>query len=510
MWQLSFEILLKYMVNRWRLFPDVVFQSHHLGHDLANKSVNSGLISLFSQGLQFVLSTLGTVILARLLTPDDYGLIGMVAVIIGLAVLLRDAGLSVSTVQQESITSQQISTLFWINLLISFILSLCVLASAPFLAKFYKRPELIGITAALSVTFIMSGFVIQHQALLRRHMRFGVLAGIRIIAQVVTIAVAVILAWFNWGYWALVVSTLTTALVTMVLTFFFCPWWPSRMQKGTGVRHMLRFGGHLMGFNITNYLSQSMDNVMIGWFLGAAALGLYVKAYSLFMVAIVQIRIPTTQVGLSTLSLLRNQPERYTKYYQRLVDILATMTFPIAVYCAIEASFLINLLLGPQWINSISVFRIFAIAAIILPVAGTCEIVLVSSGFSKRYLYWGLLSATLLISSYAIGISYGIEGVAIAFTLVNYVLFLPLLFYSFHQTPITVTLFLKTLTVPLIVTILAASAMILVNYIVANDAFMSHLINLLVFVAVYITLSWFRSSVRDTVQLVWKRFPTVS
>jgi PST family polysaccharide transporter len=494
------------MISQWRLFPDVVFQSGHLGNDLADKSVHSGLISLFSQGLQFVLSTLGTIILARMLTPDDYGLIGMVAVITGFAVLLRDAGLSVATVQQESITSQQISTLFWINLFISFILGLFVLASAPFLAKFYNRPELASITVALSATFTMSGFVIQHQALLRRHMRFGVLAGIRIIAQVVTIVVAIILAWLNWGYWALVVSSLVTAIITMGLTFFFCPWYPSRMRKGTGVRHMLRFGGHLMGFNVVSYFSQNMDNVMIGWFLGAAPLGLYVKAYSLFMLAIIQIRIPTTQVGLSTLSLLRNQPERYIKYYQRLVDILATLTIPIASYCAIEANFLVNVLLGPQWVESVPVFRILAIAAIILPVGGTCEIVLVSSGFSKRYLYWGLFSATILISSYAVGLSYGIEGVATAFTIVNYLLFLPLLFYSFYQTPIMVAVFLRTLVAPLIATILAASAMVLVNYVITNDAFIFHLLNLLVFVVVYIALSWVRSSVRDTVQLVWKRF----
>jgi PST family polysaccharide transporter len=282
-----------------------------------------------------------------------------------------------ATVQKENISHEQISTLFWLNILISAFLGLCVLAGSPLVAWFYGRPELTAVTAALSVSFLISGLMIQHQALLRRHMRFGTLAVIQIASYVANLIVTISLALLGWRYWALVGGTLATALSGTLLTLFFCPWMPGRMRKGTGVRGMLKFGGHLTSFNFVNYFSRNADNILIGKFIGADALGLYAKAYQLLMMPITQIRNPLDQVAMPVLSSLRNQPERYVKYYQRLVDIIASLTMPLTVYCAIEADFLIQLLLGPKWEGVVPVFRILAIAGLVQAVASTRGLVLI-------------------------------------------------------------------------------------------------------------------------------------
>ena len=191
----------------------ILFDSEHLSQNLAQKSVRGGAFTMTGQAIQFILRTTGTVVLARLLTPNDYGLFGMVAVIVGFAQMFKDAGLSMATVQKDSISHEQISTLFWINVLISIFLGICVLAASPLVTMFYGRPELTAVTAVLSISFIISGLMIQHQALLRRHMQFGTLAIIQIASQFITLVVTIVLALFGWRYWALVAGAITTALV---------------------------------------------------------------------------------------------------------------------------------------------------------------------------------------------------------------------------------------------------------------------------------------------------------
>jgi len=412
--------------------------------------------------------------------------------------MFKDAGLSMATVQKDKITHEQISTLFWINVLISVVLGLCVLIGSPLVAMFYGRPELTAVTAALSISFILSGLSIQHAALLRRHMRFGSLAIVQIASQIITLPVIILLALYGWHYWALVGGTLTTALSTVALTFFFCPWLPGRMQKGTGVRDMLKFGGHLTGFNFINYFSRNADNILIGRFIGADALGLYDKAYKLFMMPISQIRVPLNQVAMPVLSSLKNQPERYVKYYQRLVDILASLTIPLTIYCSLEADFLIRLLLGPQWVGAVSVFRILAIAGLVQAIASTRGLVLISHGFSQRYFYLGFFHAVLCIVSFVVGIPYGIEGIALSYTIANYIFLIPSLFYCYSETPVTVFLFFRTLVLPLVIGGVAGGVVLLLKYIWPSELITVHGLYIVLFGFLYVGLSFCRQSVRET------------
>ena len=467
------------------------------------------MATMTAQVSKFALRIGGIVVLARILTPNDYGLFAMVAVVVRFAQMFKDAGLSMATVQKGHISHDQISTLFWINILISAFLGVCILAISPLVARFYGRQELAAITMALSVSFIISGLAIQHEALLRRHMQFGTLSIIEIASKIIAIGVTIVLALFGWRYWALVGGEITTALVSTFMALFFCPWVPGRMKKGTGVRNLLKFGGNVTGFNFVNYFHRNLDNILIGKFIGTNALGIYSKAYNLFMMPIVQIRIPLTNVAMPVLSALKEQPERYIKYYQRLLEIIALLTIPLTLYCVIEADFLIRLLLGSQWLGSIPVFRIMAIAGIIQPVAGTRGLVLLSFGFSERYLYFGLANAILMVTAIVAGLKFGIEGVATALAVANYVILVPSLFYCFHKTPVTVSLFMKTLALPILTGGLAASVIILIKHLSPNDSITLHLVILGVFAVIYISASCCRKSVRETIGLLLKNFPAL-
>ncbi len=488
-----------------RLTPDSLFDRAHLSSDLAQRSARGGVVTLVSQGVQFFLRIAGMAILSRLLTPSDFGLVGMVTVVVNFAQMFKDAGLSMATIQKERISHEQVSTLFWFNILISAFLGSCVLICSPLVAWFYGKPALTGLTAALSCSFIISGLAIQHQALLQRHMQFGMLASIQIVSNVVNLIVTIGLALLGWRHWALVGGTLATALSGALLTLYFCPWIPGRMRCGTGVRDMLLFGGYLTGFNFVNYFARNMDSILIGRYMGADALGLYARAYQLFMMPISQIRDPLNQVALPALSALKEQPDRYARYYQRLLDVMALLTMPLTMYCAIEADFLIHMLLGPKWLGAIPIFRILALAGLIQAIASTRGLVLLSCGFSRRYFYWGLFHAIICVGSFVAGLPFGIAGVAAAYTIVNYVILFPSLFYCFPKTPITIALFMKALVPPLLTSGIAAVGTILMKSVWAHDSIMAHALYASVFLTVYTGLSWCRRSIREIPGLIANR-----
>src|SRR5437773_1185911 len=176
----------------------------HLLTDLKGRTISGAFITIAAQGAQFVLSLASIMVLARLLTPKDFGLFAMVTSVIGYLRVFKDAGLSTATVQREGITHAQVSNLFWINVAVSGAISLIFAAGSPIIAWFYREPRLIPITLVLSSTFLLSGLTIQHTALLNRQMRFKAVAVIQVSSLLIGVAVGISMAWLNYSYWALV------------------------------------------------------------------------------------------------------------------------------------------------------------------------------------------------------------------------------------------------------------------------------------------------------------------
>ena len=300
-------------------FQNNFFDTEYLKADLKGRSVRGGAVTMAGQGVRFFLQMGSTVVLARLLTPQDFGLIAMVTAVTGFVMMFKDMGLSMATVQRAEVNHAQISTLFWINVTLSLGVMLVTAALAPAIAWFYGEPRLTWITLALAGAFIFGGLTIQHQALLRRNMRFGTLALIGIISMVMGIVAAIIAAWYGAGYWALVIMQLAGAITGAIAVWVVCGWRPGLPVRRSGVREMLAFGGNLTGFNVINYFARNADNLLIGKFWGSGPLGLYSKAYGLLMLPLRQINAPLSAVAIPALSRLKDEPERYRNYYIKAV-----------------------------------------------------------------------------------------------------------------------------------------------------------------------------------------------
>ena len=247
---------------------------------------------IFGQCAISAFNIISTVVLARLLNPSDFGLIAMVATITGIAALFNDCGLSTATIQKIVVNHEQVSTLFWVNVLLGGFIAIVLIAISPVVAWFYGDPRLTLITIFFSAIFLVSGLTVQHQALLRRQMRFTGLLYIQIISIVVGTSTAVLLAKFGAGYWALVLLQATSTLTIAIGVWLLSGWIPTLTFRIASVKSMLSFGGNITAFNIINYFARNIDNILIGKVWGSASLGLYSKAYGLLMLPLIRLILP--------------------------------------------------------------------------------------------------------------------------------------------------------------------------------------------------------------------------
>ena len=408
---------------------DAHFNTERLKTGLGARTARGGAVTFASQVFKFGASLGATMVLGRLLRPADYGLIGMVVVVTGFVSMFKDLGLSAATVQREDITSEQVSTLFWVNVALSVAVGLVTVALAPAVAWFYSEPKLMLITMVYAVGFLFGGLTVQHEALLHRQMRFAAQAACEIVALIVTITVTIVLAWRGAGYWALVAGHLTTSFVYMILIWSVCGWYPGRPARYSGVRSLLRFGGNLTGFTVVNFFARNLDNLLIGRVWGSRQLGLYAKAYQLLMLPIDQINAPITTVAVPALSRLNDSPERYRRAYLRIIEKISVLTMPGVALLIATADWVVLIVLGPQWQEAGQIFAALGVAALIQPIANTTGWLFISQGRTPDMFRYGLVASTIIVSAILIGLPWGAPGVATAYALVWVIVVAPFLFY---------------------------------------------------------------------------------
>lgn len=466
------------------------FQTEHLKANLKQRSVRGGVVTIASQATKFVLKFGSTAILARLLTPEDYGLIGMATVIVGFVEYFKDLGLSAATIQRQEINHRQISTLFWINLGISCLVALIVAALAPAIAAFYHEPRLKAVTLGLAINFIFGGLTVQHQALLKRQMQFTGLAKIEIISMLMGVVTAVIAAHYGLRYWALVLMLMATSITNALGAWLACTWRPGLPIRNSGVGSMLSYGRNLTAFRLINYFSRNLDNILIGRRWGSQQLALYAQAYRLLLLPIQQINSPIHSVALPTLSNLQSEPEKYCRYYYKAILLITTLGMPIVALMFATADDLILLMLGEQWLGSVILFKFLMPAAFI----GTFNVaegwVYQSLGHTERQLRIGLIMTTIDIMIFFISVNWGAIGVACAFGLSQPILIIFSLNYCYWGTPLRFRDFLKTIARPAFASITAAIALMVINnhiLLVDFNLFLGFLVNCLLYGLLYLS-----------------------
>jgi O-antigen/teichoic acid export membrane protein len=433
-----------------------VLSTEHLRGDLKRRSFHGGLFTLGAQGALYLVAFVATVVMARLLTPTDYGLVAMVTTISQLGQAFADLGLSEATIQREKINHEEVSALFWINVAIGLGLMLIMAALAPCLAWFYREPRLLKIALVVSTTFLMGGLRVQHDALLKRQMRFIALALRDLGSMIVGVIVALLLVWRGAGYWAIVALSLCSTAGQTLLSWFMVRWLPSPPRRSTNVRSLVDFGSNVAASYLIYNINRSADQVLIGWAWGAGPLGLYSKAYNLLMLPVRQLGQASGKVSVPAFSRLQDEPERFARYYLRLTNLMFWISAPLFAFLFLAAQPVIVIALGKQWSGAVPVFRLLAVSAFAQVLLDPLLWLLVSLGQSGRLLRLLFIISPILIASFAIGLPFGIKGVALSGSLCLVGMFPWVLKFVFHGTHLTLQKLGQAILCPISVCLMAA------------------------------------------------------
>lgn len=439
--------------------PEAELAIGHLVADIGRRSRRGGALLLGAQGIRVLGQMATLVVLARLLTPQAFGLLAMVAAVGLVLEFLKELGLSSATIQKRDLTHGQVSTLFWINTAAGIFLAAGLALAAPLLAAFYDQPELAAVTRWLALGFALSGLTVQHWALLRRQMRFAAIAGLETTADYAGFASAIALALAGEGYWALVVQRLVSPAVLLVGSWLVCRWRPARPAPAQGVSELLRFGASVTGSGLATALARSLDQILIGWLWGPAVLGLYERTSRLLLLPVNTFNAPVYAAGMPAMSRLADQPERYRAMFCQIVQKLGLLTMPAFAVLAVTADWVVDILLGRAWHAAVPLAIMFSISATFLPVLLTMGLLYVTQNRTAEMLRATLIDAGICLFAILAGLPWGAVGVAAALSIVGLTVRMPLAFWlATRRSPVSVADVWRAIAPPASAALAAAAA----------------------------------------------------
>lgn len=427
--------------------------------DLARRSVHGALTSVLGQGANFVLRIGSMMMIARLVTPEHFGLVTMVTAFTGMLGLFRDAGLAAATVQRATVSQELLSTLFWINLAIGIALALIGVAAAPLLVLFYGDPRLFWITVGIAVSFVFHGAQAQHRAIMQRRLRFAAITLIDIGSLIASIVLSVGMALAGYGYWALVAMATFQPFAGLVGVWLGARWMPGPPLRTTSdVHSVLHYGGVLTLNSLAVYIAYNADKVLVGRFLGAEAVGTYGRAYQLISLPTDNLHTALSAVMFPALARVQHQPERLRVFFLNGFTMFLIVVTPITAACALFADDIIHVFLGPQWDEAAPVFRLLAPTGFALSLMNPMGYLMQACGHAVRSLKISLLIAPATLIGCALGLGHGVQGVAIGFSIALVALVAPVMYLAVQGTRIHIGDALRAVVAPCLATALGSAA----------------------------------------------------
>lgn len=382
---------------------------------LAHSAARGAFFTLTAQAARILLQLLSVVILARLLSPHDYGLLAIALVIVGLGEIFRDFGLTSASIQAPELSTGQRDNLFWVNAAIGVVLTGVTFGLSWPVASISGEADLLGIVQGLALTFLLNGLATQHRANLMRELRLRALAVVDVSASAIALAAAIVAASLGAGYWALVLQQLVIGAVTLFGVLVAGRWLPRWYSRQASIRPLLSFGGNLVAANLLAYAGRQIDTVVIAARFGTQPLGLYNRGFQLIMTPLGQVRSPLQSVALPVLSRVQDDQPRFDTY---VVAAQLALGYLIGIPLAIVAGLsepLVAVMLGERWSAAAPLISMFAIAGLLTTVSFVGYWIYLARGLASQLLRYTVVTTIIKIVCIIVGSFYGLVGVAVAF-----------------------------------------------------------------------------------------------
>lgn len=387
-------------------------------------------VTVFSSAIGLAIQIIATVVLARLLTPDDFGLVAMVTTFSLLFVNFGLNGFTESVLQREKFSHRLASNLFWINLGLGLLLTAAFAGMGSLLARFYHNALVANVAVGVSLSIIATSTSVLHLALLKRALQFPAVSINDIVAAVVSVVVSISLAWAGWGHWALVAGVVARPISVSLGAWYLCRWIPGRPRRVDGTASAVGFAAHVYGRFTVNYFARNIDNLLVGWQFGALSLGFYKKAYDLFALSAGQLTSPLTNVAVSAMSRLNARSAQYRQHLLSALSVLAFIGMGLSAELTLVGRSLIRLLLGPGWETAGRIFTFFGPGIGVMLLYQVNGWIHLSIGKANRWLRWGFIEVGVTCLLFFLALRWGPEGIAAAWTASFWILTLPALWYA--------------------------------------------------------------------------------
>ncbi len=405
---------------------------------------------LVAQFIRIALLFLSIIVLSRILTPEDFGLIACLTPIIAFITLLQDLGLQQAVIQKDKISDEQINKVFWVLSAVGlfFAISLCILS--PAIAWFYHDERLIWLTILTSIPLAITSMASLPISLLNRSMKFNNIALIDIAANTLGFIATVTGALLGMSYWSLLLTPFFLAFTTLIGALWISKWKPSKPQFKLD-KDIFHFGANLTGSNIINFFARNIDNILIGRYDSIQSLGYYERAYKLLMFPLSSINAPISKVIIPILSNVQSDKERVRRIYLRVTGILTLIIVPGMAALVMVPDEIILLLFGDKWLAVSPIFFWLGLAGLIQPLSNSTSWVFISQGLTKEMLKWVLFASSTTIIAIIAGLNWGVIGVAMAYAINEYIIRLPAFFWYMGKiSPIKSMDFIK-IQIPLLI-----------------------------------------------------------
>jgi O-antigen/teichoic acid export membrane protein len=409
---------------------EVYFEDHKDSEDLGRVALRGGAALVVMQYGNGALQLVGVVVLARLLQPEDFGLVAIVMVLTSFAPLLVDFGLGDATIQRSKITESQVSSLFWLSSGIGLVIAAVVAACGPLIAWIYREPSLATIAPYFAISFVLFALSNQHLALLRRTMQFSQVAKIQILGTLVGTAIGIFMAFCGYGYWALVIRPIATSLCVAVAAWLSCRWRPSFPVLDDDVRSMVRFGLHVVNLTVIYTLARAVDRIALGLFYRPDTVGQYQNATMLYDNSILSVIVQMHNVGSAALSKLQSNPATLRQKYEAALSALSFFIMPTAAILSVTAQDLTVILLGEKWREAGFLLSIIALRGIFHILEGSVGWLHLAIGRADRWRNWGIVAAIVQVVAVVAGLPFGVTGVAAAVAMTSVVNAVPSICYA--------------------------------------------------------------------------------
>ena len=383
------------------------------------KSIYSGVFfTAITKYSGIVISIIIGAILARLLSPEEFGTVALVTVFIAFFNILSDVGIGPAVIQNKDLTKKDIESIFFFSILLGFVLAAIFFFSSQIIASFYKNLELIPIIKLLSLTVLFSSFRIVPNALLLKNLQFKKVGIVMVSVQLLSGLFAIYFAYKGFSYYALVYKSIFDSFFTFALFYFLSPISLKFGIKKAAIKKIFRFSAFQFSFNFINYFSRNADNLLIGKYISPTALGFYDKSYQLMLLPVHNLTHVITPVLHPVLSEFQNDTLRIYNAYLKVIKLLAFIGFPLSVFLYFSAHEIIFILFGSQWGNSVPVFKLLALTIGVQMVLSSSGSIFQAVNRTDLLFYSGVLSAICMVSGICFGIFVGESTIFVAYGLI--------------------------------------------------------------------------------------------